>query len=210
MVDSPSSTETPTDSRNRVNFFFPTTRIEVALRMMPGGHPKQHLVMNSSRLAIWEAMKAEIDNPWTCQRQKGKEGKQGMRKGKPGKVEATLRRLRARSATNLDIGRRFLVHRATHSREKAKEKETRSMIKTRRPVLHSSNPICTGARDTPPSRHGERTQRHVSHWRTGYCGRSDWDQHASGENERESHTCARRVPGWVASWSSTLRKMDQT
>ena len=37
-------------------------RIGVALRMLPDGPLKQHLVLNSARLTTWETLKAEIDN----------------------------------------------------------------------------------------------------------------------------------------------------
>ena len=37
-------------------------RIGVALRMLPHGPLKQHLVLNSARLTTWETLKAEIDN----------------------------------------------------------------------------------------------------------------------------------------------------
>ena len=37
-------------------------RIGVALRMLPDGSLKQHLVLNSARLTTWETLKAEIDN----------------------------------------------------------------------------------------------------------------------------------------------------
>ena len=37
-------------------------RIGVALRMLPHGPLKQHLVLNSARLTTWETLMAEIDN----------------------------------------------------------------------------------------------------------------------------------------------------
>ena len=42
--------------------FSENIRIGVALRMLPDGPLKQHLVLNSARLTTWETLKADIDN----------------------------------------------------------------------------------------------------------------------------------------------------
>lgn len=45
------------------NEVFPQNiRIGVALRMMPEGAMKQHLVLNSARLTSWVLMKSEVEN----------------------------------------------------------------------------------------------------------------------------------------------------